>query len=221
MRSELIGAAGRSKLCEEVSGTPMPFETLVALFGLAAAAAWTPGPNNLMLAASGVNFGFRRTIPHIAGIVLGFPVMIFVVGIGVGAVIAENETIREAMRWGGAALLLWFAWRIATAGKAEAADRSRPLTIWEAAGFQWINPKSWAMAMATTSQFVTGANIWLESAICGGAYVIAGLGATTTWSAFGVAIRRFLNSEIRLRAFNITMGLLIASFVVFLFKDKF
>ena len=199
----------------------MPLETLIALFALAATAAFTPGPNNLMLAASGVNFGFRRTAPHMLGVAVGMPVMVFAVAMGIGAVIVANPGLREAMRWAGAALLLWFAWRIATAGRATAGDRSRPLSLVEAAGFQWVNPKSWAMALATTSQFVTGENIWMESILCGLAYLFAGLGSSMTWTGFGVAIRRFLNSTVRLRAFNIVMAALIASFVVYLLRDSF
>lgn len=197
----------------------MPIETFLALLGLAFAAAWTPGPNNLMLAASGVNFGFRRTIPHMAGVAFGFPVMIFAVAMGLGAVVAASPVLKEAMRWGGAALLLWFAWRIATAGEAKAEARARPLSFLESAGFQWINPKGWAMALATTAQFVTGANLWLESALCAVAYTLAGLGSSVVWSGFGVGLRRFLASPGRRRAFNFVMGLLVASFVVFLLRD--
>lgn len=195
----------------------MPPETLLALLGLAAAATWTPGPNNLLLAGSGVNFGFRRTIPHMAGIALGFPVMILIVGLGLGEVFTASPMLKEISRWAGAALLLWFAWRIATAGKAEAKVRARPLGFFEAAGFQWINPKSWGMALATTSQFVTGADPATEALICAGAYFLVALASCPVWTLFGVAIRRVLSNPVRLRVFNVTMGLMIASFVVFLF----
>lgn len=197
----------------------MTFETFLALLALAAVAAWTPGPNNLMLASSGANFGVRRTLPHICGVAFGFPIMIFVVAMGLGAIIAASAALQEVMRWAGAALLSWFAWRIATAGRAADQDRSRPLSFAEAAGFQWINPKAWAMAMATTAQFVTGSAVVLESLLCALAYAIAGLGSSIVWSAFGVWIRRLLSTDQRLRVFNIVMGLLIASFVVFLFQD--
>lgn len=190
---------------------------LIALFGLAVAAAWTPGPNNLMLAASGVNFGLRRTVPHICGVAFGFPVMIFAVAVGVAGVFAASEIAREALRWVGAAVLLWFAWRIATAGRAKAGDRSRPLSFIEAAGFQWINPKGWAMALATTAQFVTGENPVLEGAACAAAYMIAGLGSSIVWAAFGVGLRRFLSTDFRLHLFNGVMGLSLAAFALYLF----
>ncbi len=198
----------------------MTTEAMLALFGLAVAASWTPGPNNLMLAASGVNFGFRRTLPHGAGIVFGFPVMLLAVGLGLGQVFQASEALREAMRWGGAALLLWFAWRIATAGDASTEARARPLTFLEAAGFQWINPKSWAMSLATTAQFVTGENALRESALCALAFFLSAIGSTAAWSGFGVGLRRLLRNRTRLRVFNVAMGLLVASFVVYLFRDR-
>lgn len=101
-------------------------DAIGALLALAFAAAWTPGPNNAMLAASGATFGFRRTLPHALGVTLGFPAMIFLVALGLGRVFHESETLRETLRWGGAALLVWIAWRIATAERpAQArADRS-------------------------------------------------------------------------------------------------
>lgn len=197
----------------------MTFETFLALLTLALLAAWTPGPNNLMLASSGANFGLSRTLPHICGVAFGFPIMIFVVATGLGAIIAASPALQEGMRWAGAALLLWFAWRIATAGRAEDQRRSRPLNILEAAGFQWVNPKAWAMAMATTAQFVTGSAVIVESLLCSLAYAMAGLGSSIVWAGFGVWIRRLLSTDLRLRAFNAAMGLLIASFVFVLFRD--
>ena len=114
----------------------MTFETFLALLTLALIAAWTPGPNNLMLASSGANFGLRRTLPHICGVAFGFPIMIFVVATGLGAIIAASAALQDVMRWAGAALLLWFAWRIATSGRAQDQSRARPLNFLEAAGFQ-------------------------------------------------------------------------------------
>lgn len=198
----------------------MSFEIFLALLTLALIAAWTPGPNNLMLASSGANFGLRRTLPHICGVAFGFPIMIFVVATGLGAIIAASAALQDVMRWAGAALLLWFAWRIATSGRAQDQARARPLSFLEAAGFQWVNPKAWAMAMATTAQFVTGSAVIVESLLCSLAYAMAGLGSSIVWAGFGVWIRRLLSTDLRLRIFNVAMGLLIASFVIVLFWDE-
>lgn len=199
----------------------MTFETFLALLTLALIAAWTPGPNNLMLASSGANFGLRRTLPHICGVAFGFPIMIFVVATGLGAIIAASAALQDVMGWAGAGLLLWFAWRIATSGRAQDQSRGRPLSFLEAAGFQWVNPKAWAMAMATTAQFVTGSAVIVESLMCSLAYAMAGLGSSIVWAGFGVWIRRLLSTDLRLRVFNVSMGLLIASFVIVLLKDEF
>jgi len=195
-------------------------ETFLALLSLALIAAWTPGPNNLMLASSGANFGIRRTLPHICGVAFGFPIMIFVVATGLGAMIAASAALQDVMRWAGAGLLLWFAWRIATSGRAQDQVRARPLHFLEAAGFQGVTPKAWAMAMATTAQFVTGSAVIVESLLCSLAYTMAGLGSSIVWAGFGVWIRRLLSTDLRLRIFNISMGLLIASFVIVLFRDE-
>ena len=193
-------------------------ETFLALLGLATAATWTPGPNNVMLTASGVNFGFRRTVPHIAGINTGFPVLIFLVAIGLGEIFAASPALRTGMRIGGAGLLLWFAWKTATAGRANAEpSATRPLSFVQAFAFQWINPKAWTMALATTAQFVTGEAPIAEGAACAGAYFLTGIGSSSTWAAFGVGIRRALSSDLRLRIFNGLMGLSLAGFALFLF----
>lgn len=193
---------------------------LALLFGFAVASTWTPGPNNIMLASSGATFGVRATQPHAFGVALGFPVMLFLVALGLGEAFKASPLLRESLRWAGAALLLYLGWRIAAAGRASAGSRgSRPLTFLEAAGFQWINPKAWTMAIGTASVYLVGAAPVLEAAACAALFVVAGIGSSQTWTLFGAALRALLSTEARLRAFNVTMGLLVASFVVFLFLD--
>lgn len=193
----------------------MDTSTLLALVALAFGAAWTPGPNNMMLASSGANFGVRRTIPHIAGINVGFPLMMFAVALGLGEVFQASSLLREVLRWAGAALLLYFAWRIATAGRAgQQSGRSRPFTFVEAAGFQWVNPKAWVMTISTAAVFVTGSAPVLEAAICALVFMLVGITSTVGWTSLGALIRQFLSDDRRLRVFNIVMGLLVASYVV-------
>lgn len=193
----------------------MSYDTFLSFIGLMLAAAWTPGPNNAMLAASGANFGFLRTLPHAMGVTWGFPVMIFVVSLGLGEIFTRSELLREVMRWGGAALLLYIAWRIATTrGGMKETNARRPFTFLQAAGFQWINPKAWAMSIAITAQFITGSgNVILTALIVAAGAVFAGLTSTLTWSAGGSSLQRWLNTDGRLRIFNIAMGLMIAACV--------
>ncbi|MEO1330740.1 MAG: LysE family transporter [Pseudomonadota bacterium] len=195
------------------------WDRIAALAAFAFASTWTPGPNNIMLASSGATFGYRRTQPHAFGVALGFPLMLFLIAIGLGELFQASPAFRETLRWLGAALLLYLAWRIGSAGRADAKTAARPFSFIEAAGFQWINPKAWTMAIGTASTFLTGRSPTLEAAAAAGVFVLAGIGSSQTWTAFGVGIRRLLNTEARLRAFNIAMGLLVAACVAFLFLE--
>ncbi|MCT8158554.1 LysE family translocator [Pseudoruegeria sp. SHC-113] len=197
----------------------MTAETYLALLLLAFTAAFTPGPNNAMVAASAANFGFRRTLPHIVGIGLGFPLMIFIVGLFLGEIFARSVLLREALRWGGAALLLYIAFQIARSGglsrKGEKA--ARPMRATEAAAFQWINPKGWAMAIAVTAQFVSGQGGMTAALIVAATFVLMGFCSASTWAVAGQALTRWLTTENRLRWFNYGMAAMIAASVVMLF----
>lgn len=195
----------------------MPAEALVALMALTFAAAWTPGPNNALVASSAVNFGLRRTVPHMLGISLGFPVMIFLVGLFLGELFQASALLREVLRWGGAALLLWVAYAVArTGGIGLHAERARPFRFVEAAAFQWINPKGWAMAVAITAQFIDADAPWLTASIVALVCVAAGLTSTAAWALVGRTIAQWLSTGRRLRFFNMSMGALIALMVVYL-----
>jgi len=193
----------------------MPFETLPALTALAIATLFTPGPNNAMLAASGANFGFRRTVPHLLGVATGFPLMLLLVGLTLGSLFQASALLRETLRWGGAILLLWIAWKIASsAGTGSKSGGRRPMRFFEAVGFQWINPKAWSMAIAATSQFILPSAPLATAAVVALTFLALGLGSATTWTYGGQAISRWLTTERRMRAFNLTMaGLIVLSIV--------
>ncbi len=195
----------------------MPFETLLALAGILAAATWTPGPNNSMLAASGATFGMRRTLPHAWGVTLGFPVMLMAVALGLGEVFQRSELVREALRYSGAALLIWVAWRIARAGRSsETKAAARPFTFLQAAGFQWINPKAWVMCLAITSQFVTGERFLVEAGTCALVSALTGFTSSHGWAGFGAILQRWLARGRRLQIFNLSMAAIILLGVVYL-----
>lgn len=195
----------------------MTAESLLALTTLAFASTWTPGPNNILLANSGATFGFRPTLPHAFGVALGFPLMLFLLSLGLGEAFARSEALREALRWAGVAVLLWLGWRIGTADRAEGGiGRGRPFTFVEAAAFQWVNPKAWAMAVSTAAAFSTGDAPLAEAALFAGVFVLSGLTSANGWAAFGAALRRALAAPARLRAFNLTMGALIGLCALYL-----
>jgi threonine/homoserine/homoserine lactone efflux protein len=127
----------------------LPLDTALALVSFAFVAAMTPGPNNIMLTASGVTFGFTRTIPHMLGICAGFVALVLAVGLGVGAAFTALPEAKTVLKIIGAAYMLWLAWKVATAGPSDAdGGRAAPMTFWQAVAFQWVNPKAWVMAVS-------------------------------------------------------------------------
>ncbi|NDR57509.1 LysE family translocator [Aliiruegeria sabulilitoris] len=198
----------------------MSLDSFLALLGLAAVAAYTPGPNNALVANSGATFGLRRTLPHILGIGFGFPVMVFLVGFLLGGLFQSSALLREALRWIGAAILLWLAWKIATSGGVSSAgQKPRPFTFLEAAGFQWINPKAWAMAIAVTAQFIHPEAPLATALMVGAVFVFMGLSSAATWALVGRSIIRMLTDERHLKQFNIAMAIIVAGCVVLLFLE--
>lgn len=198
----------------------MTIDSFFLLVTMAFAAAFTPGPNNVMLASSGATFGFRRTFPHIAGVMVGFPVMILCVGFFLGQVFEASVFLREGLRWAGAGLLLWIAWKIATAGGiGSTGGVSRPMRFIESAGFQWINPKGWAMTVALTSQFVTAGNSTTVVPIIAAVFVVMGIGSASLWAAIGTSLAKWLRTGNRLQWFNRAMALLIVASIAILFLD--
>lgn len=189
-------------------------ELLLSLLALAVAGSVTPGPNTAMVAASGANFGLRRTLPHVLGICIGFPLMLIVVGLALGEVFAASEALQQALRWGGAAALLWMAWQIARAGGLGRPDAPRPFTFAEAAAFQWVNPKAWVLAVAVSAQFIHPDRPLATALIVAAVFAAVGLAASLAWAGVGQALRRVLATPGRLRAFNMAMGGLIALGVV-------
>jgi len=185
---------------------------------LAIATAFTPGPNNIMITASGANFGYLRSLPHILGVTFGFPLMFLALAFGLGEVFQNWPVIHEVLRNLGAAFLLYMAWRIATSGRIEVKARARPLSFLQATAFQWINPKAVLVAISMIATFTANVGDFQQRVILmAGIELITAFGSITTWCVFGIGIRRFLRSEMHLRVFNVTMALLLAGSVVYLF----
>ena len=194
----------------------MNWDTLAALAGFAFAGAWTPGPNNMMLASSGATFGWRRTLPHALGVTFGFALMLFLVAIGLGELFESSPAFAKALGWIGCAVMLWLAWRIASAGSARAKTPPRPLNFVEASAFQWINPKAWVMCIGASATYASGARPEMEAAIAAAVFALAGLTSSNSWAAFGAGIGRLLGDGWRLRAFNVSMGILLAASAIWL-----
>lgn len=191
----------------------MSFDLLLALAVFAFVASITPGPNNLMMLASGVNFGFRRTIPHALGITLGFLVLLLAVGFGLGAVLKAFPQMHMALKIAGGAYLLYLAWKIASARSlSDGKDAGgTPMTLLQAAAFQWINPKAWVMAVTGMAVYTDPAQPYLSVIFVTVAFALINLPCVSSWALFGMAMRRFLSNPVRLKWFNIIMGLLLVA----------
>jgi threonine/homoserine/homoserine lactone efflux protein len=188
----------------------MQADTLLALFLFAFTTSITPGPNNMMLFASGVNFGFSRTIPHMFGIGAGFLSLLIAVGLGLGALLHSVPMLYTGLKFAGGAYLVWIAWKIGTSrtlsdGKAGAV----PMTFLQAAAFQWINPKAWVMAVTAMATYTSEQSYQTSVFIVGIVFAIVNVPSVSTWAGFGSALRQWLSDPVRLKWFNITMAVLL------------
>lgn len=188
----------------------MSADTLFALVLFAFATSITPGPNNMMLFASGVNFGFRLTVPHMLGIGAGFLSLLIGVGMGLGAVLHAYPPAFIALKVAGGLYLLWIAWKIGSSrsmGEGEA--KARPMTFLGAAAFQWVNPKAWVMAVTAMAVYPNPEQYALTVAIVALVFAAVNVPSVSTWAGFGSALREWLSVPVRLKWFNITMAVLL------------
>jgi threonine/homoserine/homoserine lactone efflux protein len=186
-------------------------ETLLPYILYCIAMSGTPGPNNVMVLASGANFGLRRTQPHIWGINVGFSLMMFLLALGLGAVFLAEPRLLLVLKVVGVTYMLWLAYKIATAsGISDATGSGQPVSFLQAAAFQWVNPKAWMMILGAISVYGPVGYSPLEKALyLSLIMLVAGSPPTQIWAAFGVGIRGYLQNTTALRAFNITMALLL------------
>jgi len=186
----------------------------IALFAFSAGI--TPGPNNIMLMTSGVNFGIKRSIPHLMGISLGFPTMILAVGLGLSAIFQAYPFIHIVIKVIGISYLLYLSWLIAnSSSKMEGKQVSKPFSFLQAAAFQWVNPKGWIMAVGAIATF-TSVQQELNSQVItiASVFLCVAFPCAIVWLGFGVALKRLLKNERQQRIFNITMALLLVASII-------
>lgn len=199
----------------------LSFELILAVVTFAFVTTVTPGPNNIMLTASGVNFGYRRTLPHMVGITFGMVSMNMLVGLGLGAVFVQFPLLQQVLRVIGSAYLLWLAWKLLTfSALGQSEQGSKPFTFLQAAAFQYVNPKAWVMVISANASFtLLGDGYWLSVALIVIAYMVVGFPSISMWAGFGQYIRRFLDNPRILKIFNGVMAALTAACVVFIWLD--
>ncbi|MER8519768.1 LysE family translocator [Mesorhizobium sp. M0644] len=191
----------------------MTLDALFALLVYAFVTSITPGPNNFMLLASGVNFGLVKTVPHMLGIGFGFLVLLLAVGFGLGAVLTAFPVLHTGLKIAGGLYLLYLAWKIAMSrslgGEGEA--KGQPMRFVEAAAFQWVNPKAWVMAITAMAVYTNPERPFVSVVLIGAAFAVVMLPSISTWAGFGMALRGFLADTARLKWFNIAMGVMLAA----------
>ncbi|WP_370807208.1 LysE family translocator [Boseongicola aestuarii] len=195
-----------------VNSCAMWTETLLALITFAFVTSITPGPNNLMLMASGANFGFQRTIPHMLGVALGFVFMAFLMGLGLAQAFERWPWLRDVLTVVSVVYMLWLAWKIANAAAPKAGvEAGTPITFLQAAGFQWVNPKAWSMALTSVTLYAPNDSA-LAMLFVAGVFGAVNLPSVSVWCLLGREMRRILTNPLRLRLFNWAMaGVLVAS----------
>ncbi|WP_439369926.1 LysE family translocator [Bradyrhizobium sp. PMVTL-01] len=182
---------------------------------------FTPGPNNIMLLSSGLTYGFRRTIPHIVGIVIGFAFMVATVGLGLGTVFLAYPILQGILKYAGAVYLIYLAAVIGMSGPTRPGeeDGRGPMTFWGAAMFQWINAKGWVIVIGTITAYAAIAHFPINIVIQTLISLLVGTVSTVVWALFGTALRPILTSERLVRAFNILMAILLLASLYPVFMD--
>jgi threonine/homoserine/homoserine lactone efflux protein len=187
-------------------------ETFTAVLLFSLVMGFTPGPNNVMLAASGARFGIGRTLPHLAGVTIGFPVMVLLVGLGLASILLASPMLQLGMKVVSCVYLLWLAFQIARSASASATTGDgKPMTFLQAAAFQWVNPKAWLMAVGAISAYTAGRGmqLYFQVAIIALLTVVVTLFSTLTWTTFGAIIRRWLRAPPAMHLFNLMMAILL------------
>ncbi len=189
----------------------MSQQLVIAYILFASAAAFTPGPNNVMLMTSGLNYGFQRSLAHLAGVTIGYSVMLGLVGLGLGAVFTAYPILQTILKYAGAVYLTWLAYVIATSKPADAqsAAEGKPMTFTGAALFQLVNVKGWVIAVGSVSAYAAIANYPWNMILLAAIVCVITLGSSLTWLLFGTALQSLVKSPRAIRIFNIAMAVLL------------
>ena len=197
----------------------MSQDLALAFVVFAIATLFTPGPNNIMLMASGLNFGLARTVPHGIGVPLGFGFMVLVIGFGLGAFFAAFPVAYEVLKYVGAAYLLYLAWRIATSASAHGTAGARPFTFFQAVAFQWVNAKAWVMAIGAVTAYAGIMRFPANMLVIAAIFTVLGICSSFTWVLFGTGLKRLVNDPRAIRIFNLTMAALLAASLIPVFLE--
>ena len=200
----------------------MTIDLMLALAGFAFVMSISPGPGNFLLLASGVNFGFARSIPLVLGISIGFLTMVLMVGLGVGQILQRYEAVYTVLKFICAAYVLWLAVKIATSAPGQMADEEKqtaPISFVQAALFQLVNPKAWAVALIVTVSYTTQTNYLSSLLALIAVFAVINLPSISMWALSGVLLRRIMSNPVQVRAFNVVMAVLLAGSMIPILLD--
>ena len=194
----------------------MTFDLLFALIIFAGITAFTPGPNNTLLMACGMNYGFRASLPLIAGVAIGFPFQILCIGLGLGKIFEVYPVLLVFLKVAGAAYMLWLAWKIANSKPTTdvSSNPAKPLSFLQGCAFQWVNPKAWIMAITALSSYTVTGQYWVGLACVVGTFLFTGITSASTWAGFGAVLKKWLTHPRWFRSINYVLSAsLLASLV--------
>jgi len=201
---------------------PFPTALILTSIPFLASMGFTPGPNNILVASSGVNFGFKATIPHILGITVGYPLMLLLVGLGLVKIFVTLPEVHLVLKYVCIVYLLYLAWKIANAAAISEGGKTaaKPMTFLQAVAFQWVNGKGWVVALsAVTTYTVVESSLLTQVLALAGISLVVTVGAVTTWTLFGAMLRRYLHTDRRRRWFNYAMAALLVASIVPVFWE--
>lgn len=185
---------------------PLPYATYAFVMSI------TPGPNNVMLTASGANFGFRRTLPHMLGISAGCGLQITAVCAGLGALFHQWPVLQTVLQWVGATYLLYLGWKLLGSGEVREGQAKQPIGFWQGAAFQFVNPKAWVMSLTAAALFLpTDVSVLAACGYLVATMVLINMPCIAVWALFGSSLRGFLTRPSRRAVFNIVMALALAA----------
>lgn len=197
-------------------------DLLIPLIVFCIVTLFTPGPNNVMLMTSGLNYGMRRTLPAMFGVEFGFGFLVLCVGLGLGAIFTAYPLIYIILKYVGAAYLLYLAYVIATSDPAAPeGKRKKPMSFLQACAFQWVNPKGWVMAVGSIATYAAIAEYPYNAIIIAGAFTLLGLGSSVAWAGLGAVMQKLLHKPKLVRAFNIVMALLLVASLYPIIAESF
>lgn len=198
-------------------------DLILAIITFAFVSSISPGPNNIMLTSSGLNFGIYRSLPQLFGVVIGFPIMILIIGFGLGAVFVSQPSVQFVLKIVGSSYLVYLAYRISQQSQVNIGNtKAKPLTFIQSALFQWVNPKAWIMATSSIATFTNmNTSPYIQVLLIAAIFSLIAIPSTFAWLVFGKVLKKILHKPRALLLFNYAMAILLLLSIAPTIKEIF